>query len=198
MTDRPILFSGPMVRAILEGRKTQTRRLTNWERAVEERALTVMAERFAAGEANARCPYGVPGDRLWVRETWMTDYESDRLLKKPQFVRYRATDDRASTDGMGWRPSIFMPRWACRLVLEVTAVRVERLQEIGETDAKAEGVEFQDDAKEIGRGWYSHDRSCLFDTAAIAYRDLWDSLNAKRAPWASNPWVWVIEFRRAP
>ena len=96
-----------------------------------------------------------------------------------------------------WRPSIFMPRWASRIALEVTAVRVERLQEISEDDAKAEGVEYQDDAKDICQGWLSSDRTVLFETARRAYEDLWQSINGE-ASWAANPWVWVVEFRRLP
>ena len=198
-------MSGPMVRAILDGRKSQTRRLVKfppapmklgtWEpttfggpgtfldkactRPDDKPARTAMWH-TRTGAAIA-CPCGVPGDRLWVRETWS--------LKDHGNAAYRADGER---EFYKWHPSIFMPRWACRLVLEVTAVRVERLQEISEADAKAEGC------KADGPGlfqFYFDGQESKSDTERTAYRHLWDSLNAKRAPWASNPWVWVVEFR---
>ena len=138
-------------------------------------------------------PYGQPGDRLWVRETWQV-VKADA---NPPRVWYRAdpgVEDcvaKSLVGWQGWRPAIHMPRAACRLVLEVTDVRVEKLQEISDEDAEAEGVELQGGAAlwpHINRG----------DKMKSAYRDLWDSINAKRAPWASNPWVWVISFRRIP
>jgi hypothetical protein len=187
MKERPILFSGPMVRAILAGRKTQTRR-------VVADLNPTLAESAASGSqiANAlRCPYGAPGDRLWVRETWAAQRALDKL--PPQMIEAGAWVEYAAGPGGGildrgkWRPSIFMPRWASRILLEVTAVRVERLQDISETDAEAEGV----DAVSMA----DVPRQATMNRRAD-FKQLWDSINAKRAPWASNPWVWVVEFKR--
>lgn len=202
MKERPILFSGAMVRAILNGRKTQTRRV------LKGLALSWLDEfmftpEFVADPDNAMCPFGVPGDRLWVRETWLQEY--DPITVKSYFpprALYKATESRhcVQFDGDGfaeinkdgtekspWRPSIFMPRWASRITLEITKVRVERLQEISEEDCLAEGCpdalgsEYCIDGMSCRKAWYA---------------DLWDSINGKNHPWASNPWVWVIEFQR--
>ena len=186
MTERPILFSGPMVRAILEGRKSQTRRVVKPQPASHQGRIEwsyhnpgwwIVQGDVSNTWSRVRCHYGVPGDRLWVRETFNPDW-TDRVI-------YKADGGSAVEAGWPreprWKPSIFMPRRACRLVLEVTGVRVERLQEISSTDAEAEGVQCQPMS---AKGFVDY------------YRDLWDRLNAKRAPWASNPWVWVVEFRR--
>jgi hypothetical protein len=203
---RPILFSGPMVRALLDGRKTQTRRAVKpqpperWEGARPHKiALTTDdegAELFAYsqsagnGDWTARCPYGVPGDRLWVRETWAhdgPDLETVRTRHEDMLPGgdsygpyYRATE--IAPDTLLWRPSIFMPRWASRITLEITDVRVERLQDISEADALAEGVTHS----------LSHPAG---RTAAENYSWLWDDINGEGA-WASNPWVWVLTFKR--
>ena len=135
-------------------------------------------ERDAHKLPSLKCPYGAPGDRLWVRETWDTDGKT---------IAYRATTPETTTDPepMRWRPSIHMPRWASRLTLAVTSVRVERVQEITEADARAEGIEPQ-------RSDYSGE-----DSNSLQFRDLWDSINAARGyGWAVNPWVWVVEFER--
>lgn len=231
MKERPILFSGPMVRALLDGSKTQTRRIvkptgahhifqfrgTEDARGADEptgkwawcRAEKVVSEHI-------RCPYGKPGDRLWVRETWRgvveinppgktTELGVARYVPDQQYCRrveYQATQKR---DGDPWRPSIHMPRWASRITLEVTGVRVERLQDIGATDARAEGIEFQEHfiAGNVCRSWKAYDSANGWypegvDSAPIfSYRSLWDSLNAGRGyGWEANPWVWVIEFKR--
>lgn len=172
MKERPILFSGAMVRAILEGRKTQTRRLVKPQPPSTARSKKPWC---SVEDLLKACPYGVAGDRLWVRETFANNgyelfYRADGVALPPRMPSGPAK----------WKPSIFMPRAACRLVLEVTAVRVERLQEISGGDAWAEGVS-------------DGPRPSL---AIACYRRLWDSLNAKRAPWASNPWVWVLTFSR--
>lgn len=205
MKERPILFSSPMVRAILEGRKTQTRRVIAdqendwasvhpdgsglgwiaWAPKPETAAFTVKAY---PGEDGFKCPHGVPGDRLWVRETWLDISEhgfdaggGEHFYNK---VAYRASNDPV-TNGSPWRPSIFMPRWASRITLEITGVRVQRVQEISEEDANAEGVvPAVPTVKLLGE-------------YRVAYKHLWDSLNAKRGyGWDKNPWVWVIEFKR--
>lgn len=156
-----------------------------------------------------RCPYGQPGDRLWGRETWadLTATHGRRWEKwnaetrrydsgVNPFVWYRADGDlpdigNGDTNYASWRPSIFMPRWACRIFLEVAAVRVERLQDISEEDAIAEGVQ----SVGGGRYWLGSDGMTPRGSAVEAYRDLWESINGPDS-WDDNPWVWVIEFRR--
>lgn len=213
--ERPILFAGRLVRAILDGRKTQTRRIVGdvnahpdaWA-SVSLGSLSFMAKHTARGKFGATftshrdaieagsihvcpvsCPYGVPGDRLWVRETWLyvgpgSGSEIDgpieqarRCNQKPENVWYRADGER----DLRWRPSIFMPRWASRLTLEVTEIRVQRLQDITDEDVIAEGVVVPESSGNSLRDWFA----CG-----------WDELNEERAPWSSNPWVWVINFRR--
>jgi hypothetical protein len=153
--ERGILFSAPMVRAILEGRKTQTRRVV--KNQVRRDGYT--------------CPYGKPGDVLWVRETWCGDRFNG--------VGYRATDAQSGP----WKPSIFMPRWASRITLEITDVQVERVHDINECDIVAEGIPFPTD------------RYVSYEELLAAFRDLWDSINGKTYPWASNPWVWALTFK---
>lgn len=167
--ERPILFSGPMVRALLDGRKTQTRRVVNPQPATS-------SDGRACGPI--RCPYGAPGDTLWVRETWCS--------YMPGSVRYRA--DGHNDAGWTWRPSIFMPRWASRLTLRVYGVRVERVQQITQADARAEGV------VDTSGAWGD-----LTDTDRAgprgAFEALWNSINAERGfGWDVNPWVWVVSF----
>jgi hypothetical protein len=175
--ERPILFSGPMVRAILDGQKTQTRRIVKPQPSIEGQEPHLV-----------RCPYGVPGDRLWVRETW-----GEGGMTKPGDPASYAADWPDAGAIRKWRPSIHMPRWASRIDLEVTAVRVERLQAITEEDARAEGA-----AHRIARGG---DLSGALEGETpiqhvAHFRDLWDSINGERTPWASNPWVWVVSFKR--
>lgn len=229
MAERPILMSGPMVRAVLEGRKSQTRRLVKPQ---PPRDCKSVYAPFAKDPNNwqgvcaddligwyGRCPYGVPGDRLWVREKhyrmgkwvrsgttkagrprWRFKADGNGLLYVAQVEDTTAPivlPKKRTERGWHKRPSIFMPRWACRLVLEVTAVRVERLQDISEGDSKAEGCAVGDVVTHKGTmGPFDAELTKGADTAREAYRALWNSLNAKRAPWASNPWVWCISFRR--
>lgn len=186
--ERQILFSGPMVRAILDGAKTQTRRIAKieyrprspWPFVVRTGPTSSMhfptIDEFNRA-APAWCPYGEPGDRLWVRETWKRATIGGAFL-------YRA-DYPGAEGSLPWRPSIFMPREACRLVLEVTGVRVERIQDISHADAIAEGV-----VHAMGLGPASA-------IPAADFKKRWNELNAKRGfGWDANPWVWVIEFRR--
>ncbi len=236
MTDRPILFSGRMVLAILAGIKTQTRRLvtpsTSEIGSLPQSAWPAL--RFDApgvyvdlGRAdNPFCPRAgeqylhVPhedgetvhrvyprihvGSRLWGRETWCGDENG---------YRYRADSPKADLGAGSWRPSIFMPRDACRLVLAVEDVRVERLQSITEEDARAEGVKLdagcpcESDAEDPGprhvplcrfsrEDWPGETPLGVDDPHRMAYAALWDSINGKRAPWSSNPWVWAVQFSR--
>jgi hypothetical protein len=205
--ERPILFSAPMVRALLAGTKTQTRR------AVHQKYLPWldnMVTRFLDGEWNQRpLPYGQPGDRLWVRETFMhepADYcweASVSIPCRPAETVYRA-DFPQSPPGEGWQPSIHMPRALSRITLEVTGVRVERLQDISEADASAEGIvecpipADDEGPRRIGYMVGPDDgESGLQVTPIRAYRQLWESINGPGS-WAANPWVWVVEFRRLP
>ena len=183
MKERPIPFRGREVRAILDGSQTMTRRvvrLSAGEIAHEgdDGSLHAVANTTWGDcvERVVHCPYGVPGDLLWVRETWQQVFpECDGP------VEYRADYGAGSYISGGWRPSIFMPRWASRLTLRITSVRVERVRDITEEDARAEG--FKDVVGKYARG----------DEARIWFAELWDIINAKRGfGWDANPWVWVV------
>ena len=180
-TERPMLFSAPMVRALLAGTKTQTRRVVKARKDPDYGCHMAPGE-IAGDEHSARlCPYGRPGDRLWVRETWATS----ALCRPPINDPFIYAADLGPTGVMKWaarwRPSIHMPRIASRITLEVTGVRVERLQDISRGDAMAEGCPFANMAAGPDpRDWY---------------RDLWDQINGAGA-WTANPWVWVVEFKR--
>jgi hypothetical protein len=178
MKERPILFSGGMVRAILDGSKTQTRRVVKHSGGME----------FDPQDPHYRCPHGTPGDRLWVRETWAHERDGTGCPDDTG-VLYRATDpgwDDEET-GLRWRPSIFMPRIASRILLEITDVRVQRLQEISADDCRAEGHPAD---------WSrSPDPEVHNDAARDWYMDLWQSINGSDS-WHANPWVWAITFRR--
>jgi hypothetical protein len=209
--EKPILFSGPMVRAILEGRKTQTRRVVKpqpWEdesgldlqcleyeptiiiRGMEEPGIPVYG--FSSLERGWVSPYGRPGDSLWVREAWNTwatlDHIAPRDLPRNTGIAYAADMENPKVEACGKiRPSMFMPRWVSRINLEVLKIRVERLQDISQDDAKAEGVSF-----DMGIKWQSKD-----DTTIGLFGELWDSINEARGfGWNANPWVWVVEFKR--
>lgn len=173
----PILFTGENVRKILDGTKTQTRRV-----------LSVRALHGMMREED--CPYGVPGDRLWVRETWCQDERGGTLSSGHAMVYYRADMPTQNIWKGSWRPSIFMPRWASRITLEIANIRVERLQDISEADAKEEGCQKGCQIREVlyadePREAYSYIEQ---------YRKLWDSINGKTYPWDHNPWVWAITF----
>ena len=194
MKERPIIFSGPMVRALLDGSKTQTRRV------VSQRHLPqIDLSRFPLiAHWSKPKPYGHTGDRLWVRESWAPDPPCDgtwgytewagcregriagvpERFRHPQHCIYAATWKGAP---LRWTPSIHMPRWASRITLDVTGVRVERLQDISRGDAMAEGCPFPNMAQgDDPRAWYAQ---------------LWNSINGPGS-WDANPWVWVVEFRR--
>jgi len=239
MKERPILFSGPMVRAILEGRKTMTRRVVNTGRFKQDDwdiSPTSDGYRIFRGSKDdivfntacgrparsmqdkiIRCPYGQPGDRLWVREKfrrwlspdhagWIICYAADG---KVVYSDVQPEDDMDFFDEpKNWKPSIFMPRWSSRLLLEVTAVRVERVQDISEADARAEGLsEITKDGRLFKYGIPDRDGLPGTDNDGWpwsewtadprqAFRKLWNSINAERGyGWDANPWVWVVEFK---
>ena len=227
MKEHLILFSGPMVRAILDGRKTQTRRVVKGIPSDAEDVFWWTPEGGVArpGWADPGVYYRTPrglncirppwrvGDKLWVRETWQTKPTQYCVCPQPsepspcdaytrgigcqsgeRQVAYAASGDKAPC----WRPSIHMPRWASRITLEVTGVRAERLREISEEDAKAEGAESASDPRDRvvydsgGNASY-----CPVSSYVFGFEYLWDSLNAARGyGWDANPWVWVIEFKR--
>ena len=223
MKERPILFNAEMVKAIIKGRKTMTRRIVKmhhskgcpWAYNKNDNSGYEWIEAdpdFSGWDYRQpcrciNCPYSIPGDRLWVRETyyrygfWKKNGLTEAGKQKwkffarspvvkyydnpPDFIKpnsYRET---------AWykRPSIFMPRWASRITLEITRVRVERLQEITEEDAAKEGLQdwYPDPKKPNGAPYMTNKRR---------FQDLWDSINGKKCPWNSNPWVWCISFRR--
>ncbi|WP_319096146.1 hypothetical protein [Pseudomonas aeruginosa] len=204
MKERPILFTGPMVRAILEGRKTVTRRVVKPQPDFLGSMVdpnTPFKTLDAGLHARITCPHGQPGDRLWVREAWAADAQVDAIAPRdlsqgepiwyPADFSVRQTGCSMISKGRG-RPSIHMPRWASRILLEITAVRVERLQDISEEQALAEGVQGEpcDHARQA-----CSDIGCWGDTAKGAFGFLWEQLNGAGA-WQANPWVWVVEFKR--
>lgn len=226
MRERPILFSGPMVRALLAGTKTQTRRpvkpappantvaMGRWQDPGPEPAYWAFLRDgpvehdhpFGGAELHGepwRCPYGQPGDRLWVREAWRAPAEFDRV--KPSDLRapsggllgtpivYEATRHESVQFGK-LRPGMFMPRWASRILLEVTDVRVERLQDISEVDAQAEGLLALSSGADLT---WTVDAAAASEhvTARETYAWLWDEINGPGS-WDANPWVWVVGFRR--
>jgi hypothetical protein len=198
MKERPILFSAPMVKAILGGHKTQTRRVIKPQPEVHTSEkpwgenVKVMQWRdkidtplnIAPDCLRSFCPYGQPGDHLWVRETFSEAHYTYGAENTPSSrIVYRA-DMPNTSNFLGWKPSIFMPRWASRIMLEITDVRVERVQETSEGDVIAEGID-----------WAECNHS--YSQAIGAYADLWDNINAKRGySWEINPWVWALTFKR--
>ncbi|MDP8801364.1 hypothetical protein QZQ15_25550 [Serratia marcescens] len=219
MKERPVIFNGEMVRAILDGRKTQTRRVMAVQPESNQFGLLRITDstkrsdigKYHWAESNATgthqrsalfsCPFGQVGDRLWVRETFQgplipEDELSEYLganpdkFQSPAYCEYAADGgakpeyvDSDENTRYGWRPSIHMPRWASRMTLEITAVRVERLNDISEEDAKAEGVKA---GVSPGHEHMMHQ---------VAFRELWQSIYSEES-WGANRWVWVIEFRR--
>lgn len=227
MKERPILFNAPMVRALLDGSKTQTRRVVKLQRLAGNHfvggAAGVEFDGFRiprdGGPAPARfsaeavgggayiseeihCPHGQPGDRLWVRETWYCDHfevQKGPYLEVPEareLLVYRADGERPyEAEQPVWRPSIHMPRWASRILLEIVSVRVERLQDISDADIVAEGIDM--DALVDAQDRY--DIACKGSGASgraterTAWRDLWESTGGD---WDANPWCWAFTFKR--
>ncbi|MEX6663738.1 hypothetical protein [Pseudomonas sp. W2-17] len=189
--ERPILFSAPMVRAILEGRKTVTRREVK-----KQAALNCLAAGFEpaflalAGNADL-CPYGQPGNRLWVRETWAQPAHLDPgptvyRATYPDCIKGQGWENLPPSDAIHWKPSIHMFRRDSRILLEITDVRVERLQDITNAESIAEGAEPVTLAEA---------RSLDLLTYQAGFARLWNSINGPGA-WAADPWVWVVEFKR--
>lgn len=200
MTSRPILFSGPLVRAILDGTKTQTRRPLTSDTNLTCKEL---------GQT-CRCRYGVSGDQLWVRETFALSI-ADPDTAEPDTKNkwhwdppiYRADGEAQGGGWTGengepikppWRPSIHMPRWASRITLDVMSVRVERLQDITEEDAIAEGVQYAD-RDPCHPPWHIGDHNYC-ETAREAFAEAWNGIYSGASSWESNPWTWVISFAR--
>lgn len=198
MRERPIIMRPESVCGVLEGRKLQTRRVVKPEPGSSAATITALKdgaefllERWPKAERafdnfgrcdRIVCPYGVPGDRLWVREAWAPLGE--------HAVIHRATNIGYAVER--WRSPIYMPRWASRILLEITDVRVQRVQEITEEDAIAEGTPLED-------AWQFIDVGLPISAEAwiTAYADLWNRINLKRGfGWDVNPWAWAISFRR--
>lgn len=196
MIEHPIIFSTEMVKAILDGRKTQTRRVVKptpagheFNKCEYEDGVWVFRDNTVWLWVYGKCPYGQVGDRFWVRETWL----EDRIPEIPDeihgVVHYKADDIPVITDSWKgyWRPSIFMPRWASRIDLEITGIRVERLQEINtikHDEVYKEGYPF------------GYSIEMLNEAPVVTFAKYWDTINAKRGySWESNPWVWVLEFK---
>lgn len=230
MKERPILFSGPMVRAILEERKTQTRRVIapQPQRVGDDCYRIMLGKQAHSGPENYMCRevlarfgkhygYGGVGDRLWVRETWHCPRQLDGSHQREKLI-YRSDEEWLTPapdySKIRWAPSIFMPRWASRITLEITSVRIERLEEINTDDLRAEGVQVPVSAPNrpllrltgkypptnyppFNGSLEDIKKASAADWLRAEYASLWDSLNADRGyGWNTNPWVWVIEFKR--
>jgi hypothetical protein len=189
MKERPILFNTAMVQAILAGRKNQTRRVAQvgYEKGMNGpvvRGKTAVSSIHFRPGLDDCSPFGERGDRLWVREAFQVGLCTESTMA------YRASHkpedlEEGWFEPIKWRPSIHMPRWACRIVLEITGLRVERLQDISEADALAEGI------TQYESGW-TNGLMGPFSSPVLAFSDLWDSTGGD---WIANPWVWVIEFK---
>ena len=203
---RPILFSTPMVQSILSGTKTQTRRLFK----VNKQTITADEENVVfdvemgeavyssmGGQSWWRCPYGNVGDILWVRETW-----SEGCIENGEHtgIRYKADDENFKVK---WRPSIFMPKDACRLFLEITNIRCERLQDITGDEAIQEGIlplnMSSSQLAESGKLYFDYSKPKQFFNEGLppfwSFNSLWCSINGNQS-WEENPFVWIIEFKR--
>lgn len=199
---KPILFSTEMIRAILEGRKSQTRRIIKPQ--PDEDSYYVMEFSggrltidYNQGEGNPviKCPYPV-GTVIYARETWqITDFlhPSDENYGYIYKASENGQDWEKNSEGWKWRPSLFMPKAAARIFLEVTDVRVERLQDITEEDAIAEGIEMNNRPHP---GWYWMEDVYSTDSPTYAFEKLWQKINGKKHPWDSNPWIWCYIFKR--
>lgn len=211
MSERPILMSGPMVRAILAGTKTQTRRVvkpqppSNCVRPMAYEGIWTWEYLRHGVHVGPMCPYGGPGDTLWVRETHASTAQAGDHASDARTV-YRATDpDWSTMSGWKWKPSIFMRRADSRISLRVTSVRVERVQDISEEDARAEGVQrmgatqlrMYGEGSRAGRAWvrYTNTPTPWCDSARESFASLWCCINGRES-WDANPWCWCVGFER--
>ena len=201
---RPMLYSGPMVRAILAGRKFKTRRIAklplpasihqpmSWDWSDRKNLYEPLGGHLEAGiKWGVKCPYGLVGDRLWVRETWQSLAAMNQVHRSDDQIVYRATDpDWSVMDGWQWKPSIFMPRAASRIALRIESIEVERLHAITDEEIVCEGFRC------IG-----HIPNCIgefegrFSTLRGLFSGLWNKINGPGS-WEANPFVWVIGFSR--
>lgn len=209
MRERPILLNSEMVRAILSGQKTQTRRIMKVQPESDQFGLLRITDstkrsdigKYHWAESNAcgthvrsmlfSCPFGAVGDRIWVRETFASGLSTKSTLA------YRATHKREDLedgfyDTIKWTPSIHMPRWASRITLEITDVRVERLQDITDVESMREGIQ---NLTTCSHGDFGIPGAVTAQNPRRAFQLLWESIYGKGS-WQANPWVWVIEFKR--
>ncbi len=189
MKEKPIIFNSEMIRAILDDRKTQTRRIVKPQPSKENHISWGISERpfwyemhrsFVVQEI--KCPYGKLGDRLWVRES----FGYDAVIVKGagnKNIKYKVSASGFELENYKWKPSIHMPRWASRITLEITDIRVERLREISLDDINSEGVKINT---------YPYGKV----EGMVYFRELWNSIAKDKYKWQDNPWVWVIEFKR--
>ncbi|HDV9491867.1 TPA: hypothetical protein RKV74_004676 [Citrobacter freundii] len=203
MTERGMIFNSEMVRAILDGRKTQTRRIIKLS---HERGMLNPVIKGRNGEitsvscrlAPLLCPYGQPGDRIWVRETFNGFWLDDDVIQEikdgvslaSELCDYKADYSDGSKPAEGWTPSIHMPRWASRILLEITDVRVERLNAISQADAIAEGAPPSHPSIDCVSQEYGFP-----DFSRSWFGQTWQHIYGEES-WQANPWVWVIEFKR--
>lgn len=205
MKETPLLFKGEMVRATLDGRKTVTRRLRGLDRVNESpdrymfRTMSGSTAIFWGlsvmdGMPHIVCPYGQPGDRLWVRETIYNDGDGDWMYADGKYIPDVPRDWANSNAHRGVVPSIHMPRWASRIMLEITAVRVERLQKITDDGIKSEGVLCDPTEGHFGCVYAPGETPAYFMPWRRKFIELWDSVNGAGA-WDKDPHVWVVEFK---
>jgi hypothetical protein len=214
---RPIMFSAPMIRALLAGRKTQTRRIAKFSnipgdvpthvvepypgewiawwahpKSDPKEVLAFSQQEYKPG-AGIKCPYGAAGDSLYVKEVFWPAFKrtgtSNGCVYRADYLPPTQLDPQVANQKKVWRSPIFMPRWASRITLEITAVRVERVQDITEADVEREGAF---GVRDNLWGWENWEGGC-WETPQLAYQYLFDSINGKGS-WAANPWCWCIEF----
>lgn len=208
---KPILFSTPMVQAILQGRKTQTRRTVKPQPSLKmgvgkwlkNKILQMVGDQSVVIDyMEKHNPFGQPGEILWVRESGWVDNNYLPGLNEPHcywkadYENYEDWEKKLITDHYCRFNSIHMTKECCRIFLKIKSIRVERLQSISESDAVNEGIKFLEDTGMTHPGWEDYSGKATFcTTASGSFRSLWDLINGKKHPWESNPWVWVVEFQ---